>query len=62
MFTVQQTSTGCQVSAVIGDDDNNRKGGVGELSALQGNWPVLVRMWVVMKYGANIYTLSASSG
>lgn len=61
MCTEKYTSAGCQVTAVIGDNDNNRVGGVAELSALQSNWPVLVSLWAVVKYGAHFYTLSALS-
>ena len=50
------------MTAVIGDSDNNRIGGVGELSALQSNWPVFVSMWAVVKCGANFHILPALSG
>lgn len=39
--TEQYTSTGCQVTVVIGDNGDNRAGGVGGLSTLEGNWLVL---------------------
>lgn len=50
--TEQQTSTGCQVTAVIGDNDNNRIGGVGGLSTLKSNWLVLllcVLLWSMVQ-------------
>ncbi len=50
------------MTVVIGDNDSNKMGGVGELSALQSNWPVLVSMWAVVKDRANFYTLPALSG
>lgn len=50
--TEQQTSTGCQVTAVIVDNDNNRIGGVGGLSTLKSNWLVLllcVLLWSMVQ-------------
>lgn len=40
--TEHQTSTACQVTDVIGGNDNNRIGGVGWLRALKSNWLVLL--------------------